>query len=200
MYRTLCGKILLSLHRGIRDSSPSPDDRISIRAALATELDMCRANTASLHSPEMDPSTPLAEARSSFRSKAWYELLYQNGVLLLYRPCPTHSGSEIEPDMESFRSIHTAAKQSVTLYAYLFKSRKINFSWITLHAVFLAGLSYIYAVSQHLREQRKSGYYGSQMPHRRLLLDDREYLFNYHTRLATRQLIITHSNYHGDRQ
>lgn len=70
MYRTLCGKILLSLHRGIRDSSPSPDDRISIRAALAAELDMWRANTASLHLPEMDLSTPLAEARSSFRLKA----------------------------------------------------------------------------------------------------------------------------------
>lgn len=200
MYRTLCGKILLSLHRGIRDTSPSPEDRNSIRATLASELDTWRANTSSLHLPEMDLSTPLAEARSSFRSKAWYELLYQNGILLLYRPCPTPSGSESEPDIESVQSIYAAAKQSVTLYAYLFKSRKINFSWITLHAVFLAGLSYIYAVSQHLRNERKSSYCHSQMPHRRLLLNDRKYLLEYHTYLATRQLTIIHSNHHGDRQ
>ena len=103
----------------------------------------------------MDLATPLAEARSSFLSKAGYELLYQNGILLLYRPSP--SSPELTPgeDRESLQKIYLAAKQSVTLYAYLFKCRKINFSWITLHAVFLAGISYIYAVSAHLRELRK---------------------------------------------
>lgn len=168
-YRNLCGKILLSLHRGSRDTMPLRNDRTSTRNILGAELDAWRADTASLDLPEMDLSTPLAEARSSFRSKAWYELLCQNGVLLLFRPCPTHAGSESEPDTENVRSIHAAAKQSITLYAYLFRSRKINFSWITLHAVFLAGLSYIYAVSQHLREQRKSGDRDSQM----LLLSNR---------------------------
>jgi hypothetical protein len=199
-YRTLCGRILLSLHRGSRDTLPSPNDRTSIRDILAAELDAWRADTASLNLPEMDLSTPLAEARSSFRSKVWYELLYQNGVLLLYRPCPTNAGPGSDADIEGIRSIHAAAKQSVTLYAYLFKSRKINFSWTTLHAVFLAGLSYIYAVSQHLRGLRKPGDNGSQMLQIRLLPRNRQYLSNYHAALVTQQLTTTHSNYHGHRQ
>jgi hypothetical protein len=196
-YRTLCGRILLSLHRGSRDTLPLPIDRTSTRDILAAELDAWRADTASLNLPEMDLSTPLAEARSSFRSKVWYELLYQNGVLLLCRPCPTNAGPGSEIDVDGVRSIHAAAKQSITLYAYLFRSRKINFSWITLHAVFLAGLSYIYAVSQHLREMRKSGDQDPRMLQGRLLPRNRQYLLKHHTALVTQQLTTTHSNYHG---
>jgi hypothetical protein len=154
-YRALCGKMLISLHRGGLTNASSLDKYTSKRWELAAELEAWRNDTAALHLPDMDLSTPLAEARSSFRSKAWYELLYQNGVLLLYRPISPNVLSDSQQGDESLQSIHAAAKQSITLYGYLFKSRKINFSWITLHAVFLAGLSYVHAVSQHLRERRK---------------------------------------------
>ncbi|KAF2653249.1 hypothetical protein K491DRAFT_603275 [Lophiostoma macrostomum CBS 122681] len=150
-YRALCGKFLTSLHRGGRQQIQSQEQFQRTRSRLAEELESWRLDTVSLKLPEIDLATPLAEARSSFRSKAWYELLYQNGILLLYRPSPATNDDE----SDSLRRIHSAAKQSVTLYAYLFKSRKINFSWITLHTVFLAGLSYIYSVSSHLRERRK---------------------------------------------
>ncbi|UKZ78513.1 hypothetical protein TrVFT333_006255 [Trichoderma virens FT-333] len=123
------------------------------RDELAAELNAWRAETNRLNTPEMDLSTPLAEARSSFRSKAWYELLYHNGVLLLYRP----SASTVLDgrDWSHLQHIFSAARQSITLYAYLFRSRKINFSWMVLHAVFMAGISYIYALSRHFREKRR---------------------------------------------
>jgi len=40
-------------------------------------------------------------------------------------------------------------------YSALHKSRQINYSWVTLQSVFMAGLSSIYAVSRHMREARQ---------------------------------------------
>lgn len=174
-YRALCGKILITLHRGRRGATPPLNERIAKRNELAAELEAWRVDTAFLKLPEMDLSIPLAEARSSFRSEAWYELLYQNGVLLLYRPSPSNASSGTQDEDNSVRNTHAAAKQSITLYGYLFQSRKINFSWITLHAVFLAGLSYVHAVSQHLRETRKQRNGIVQTSPRLLLTQNREY-------------------------
>ncbi|KAJ6442613.1 fungal specific transcription factor [Purpureocillium lavendulum] len=151
-YRDICGQCLTVLHRGGRDATTEPD-KARIRKQLAEELQLWRADTNSLNLFEMDLSTPLAEARSSFRCKAWYELLYHNGVLLLYRPSYSTASESDDANLHVFSS----AKESITLYSYLFRSRKINFSWMVLHAVFLAGLSYIYALSRHFRERRQSG-------------------------------------------
>ncbi|KAM6477004.1 major facilitator superfamily domain-containing protein [Trichoderma sp. SZMC 28011] len=152
-YRDICGRCLTSLHRGVKGGIQSSADFYQKRDQLATELNAWRAETNRLNTPDMDLSTPLAEARSSFRSKAWYELLYHNGVLLLYRPSAfTVSDGR---DGSNLQHVFSAARQSITLYAYLFRSRKINFSWMVLHAVFMAGISYIYALSRHFREKRR---------------------------------------------
>ena len=152
-YRDICGRCLTSLHRGSRSIGQSESDLQRVRAGLAEELELWRADTNNLNLPEMDLMTCLAEARSSFRSKAWYELLYHNGVLLLHRP--TSSSNPIHGDSFNLQQLFSAAKQSTTLYAYLLRSRKINFSWITMHSVFMAGLSYIYALSRHFREKKR---------------------------------------------
>ncbi|KAI5268803.1 hypothetical protein E4T47_07585 [Aureobasidium subglaciale] len=57
--------------------------------------------------------------------------------------------------MPSIHRVHIfdSAKQSITIYASLHKSRKINYSWITLQSVFLAGLSYVYACGRHYRSR-----------------------------------------------
>ncbi|KAJ2980992.1 hypothetical protein NQ176_g2305 [Zarea fungicola] len=103
----------------------------------------------------MDLTTPLAEAHSSFLSEAWYQLLYYNGILLLYRPS-TISVEEMTGDGPTLEDVFEAAKQSIIIYGYLVRSRKINFSPIVLHSVFLAGLSYVYSLSRHFREQRQT--------------------------------------------
>ncbi|KAL1878099.1 hypothetical protein VTK73DRAFT_8060 [Phialemonium thermophilum] len=160
-YRDICGRCLTSLHRGSRAVAQSEEELHRIYNNLAAELQSWRLETNSLSLPEMDLLTRLAEARSSFRSKAWYELLYHNGVLLLYRP--SASTVSASGDASSLQQVFTAAHQSIMLYAYLLRSRKINFTWITMHSVFMAGLSYVYALSRHFREKRRQGL-GSESP------------------------------------
>lgn len=104
------------------------------------------------HTGLLELST-MSQDRSSFRSSEWYEMLHCNAMLFLFRPSPMLS--DITRDSNSLQNIFSSAKQAITLYAYLHRSRKINYSWITLHSVFMAGLSYIYAVSRHFRERRR---------------------------------------------
>lgn len=161
-YRRLCGKLLTSLHRESRSTVQPESDLRRIKNELSVELEAWRSDTSSLNLPEMDLTTPIVEARSSFRSKAWYELLYHNGVLLLYRPSSATAATLA--DAGDLQRMFTSARQSITLYSYLFCSRKINCSWITLHACFMAGLSYVYIVSRHIREKRRQQVSAAQPP------------------------------------
>lgn len=155
-YRDLCGRFLTSIHRSSRGTAHPGFELRKTRDDFALELEAWRADTKSLHLPELDLSSLIAEARSSFRSNAWYELLYHNAILLLYRPAPTVSLLNALGDIPRLLS---SAEQAIKLYSYLFRSRKINFSWVVLHAVFMAGLTYVYAVSRHIREKRKDSHY-----------------------------------------
>lgn len=151
-YRLLCGKIIRSLH-GLKRPGHDETRIISPRDSLVADLDSWRQNTGSLGLSTM------SQDRSSFRSHEWYEMLYCNAMLFLFRPSPMLS--DITRDSSSLKNIFSSAKQAITLYAYLHRSRKINYSWITLHSVFMAGLSYIYAVSRHFRERRRGSRGGS---------------------------------------
>jgi len=74
-------------------------------------------------------------------------------MLMLERPSPLLSN--ISRDPETLRNIYSSSRQAITLYAHLHRSCRINYSWVTLQSVFMAGLSYIYAVSRHFRERRR---------------------------------------------
>jgi hypothetical protein len=160
-YRILCGKTMRCLH-----SLKKPEHNVCnakvVRDELAVELDQWRQTSKDLELPDMDLSHVMSKERSSFRSKEWYELVYNNAVLMLFRPSPMLS--DISRDPTSLQKLFTASKQAVNLYSYLHRSRKINYSWITLHSVFMAGLTYIYAVSCHFRETRRSPPSGAVLP------------------------------------
>jgi hypothetical protein len=151
-YRLLCGRIIKSLH-GLKRPGHDESQMCSLRDRLVADLDSWRQKTKSL-----DLST-MSQDRSSFRSSEWYEMLYCNAMLFLFRPSPMLT--DITRDSKSLQNIFLSAKQAISLYAYLHRSRKINYSWITLHSVFMAGLSYIYAVSRHFREKRRGPRGGS---------------------------------------
>ncbi|KAM5468191.1 hypothetical protein MauCBS54593_004932 [Microsporum audouinii] len=154
-YRIICGKILFSMDNGQSTQQDSNEaSALSKRDSLAAELEQWRHDTASLSLPAVDLSSTIPGDRSSFRAHEWYELLYYNALLMLYRPSPALPAiSSTVPT--AIQTIFTAAKQSITLYAHLHRSRRINYTWITLHAVFMAGLSYIYAVGRHFRAKRR---------------------------------------------
>lgn len=167
-YRILCGKILASLHSGLR-SQPRFDEvsALDMRDSLAAELEAWRHDTSSLSLPAVDLSSAIPGDRSSFRAHEWYEILYHNAVLMLYRPSPALSASSTRIPV-AIQTIFMAAKQSITLYAHLHRSRRINYTWITLHAVFMAGLSYVYAVGRHFRAKRRIAAGG----HATIMLDE----------------------------
>ncbi|KAK6079002.1 fungal specific transcription factor domain-containing protein [Seiridium cupressi] len=93
---------------------------------------------------------------SSFLSLDWYKAVYNNAILLLYRPSPSLPHPTMVPDTEDEEPdliiLLNAAKGSITSYSDLHQKRRLNCSWITLHAVFLGGLAYIYCVGRILRD------------------------------------------------
>lgn len=100
-------------------------------------------------------------AVSSFWSEEWYEAVYNNAMLLLYRPSPylprptmTPGIGDENPDL---LELLNASKSSIQAYSTLHRKRKLNYSWNTLHGIFVAGLAYVYSVGRILREPINSG-------------------------------------------
>ncbi|KAB8223246.1 fungal-specific transcription factor domain-containing protein [Aspergillus novoparasiticus] len=149
-YRIICGDILSALHNTSGRTQSDATSALVARDKLANDLAQWHHETAALALPEIDLSSPLLGDQSSYRAREWYELLYYNALLMLYRPSPALPLSSRQ-DAGVLQSIFVAAKQSITLYSLLHRSRRINYNWITLHSVFMAGLSYVYAVGRHFR-------------------------------------------------
>ncbi|KAL4901699.1 fungal-specific transcription factor domain-containing protein [Aspergillus multicolor] len=74
-------------------------------------------------------------------------------LLMLYRPSPALSRVSAM-DSKALETVFAAARSGVIMYAQLHRCKRINYTWITLHAVFMAGLSYIYAVGRHFRSRK----------------------------------------------
>jgi hypothetical protein len=159
-YRILCGRIIKSLH-GLKRPGHDEIPICVLRDKLVADLESWRESTRNLGLPDVDLHSTMSQDRSCFRANEWYEMLYCNAMLFLFRPSPMLA--DISRDSSSLQNIFSSAKQAITLYAYLHRSRKINYSWITLHSIFMAGLSYIYAVSRHFRERRRSPGGGSML-------------------------------------
>lgn len=147
-YRVLSGKVMVSLHspRGQTHDEASTG---TTRLALTQELENWRSETASLSLFADSQKT----RQSSYLSPEWYELLYYNTLLMLYRPSPALSNIPTRAPVV-LQPIFDASREAISRYAMLHTSQRINYTWITLHAVFMAGLSYIYAVSRHFRARR----------------------------------------------
>jgi hypothetical protein len=98
-----------------------------------------------------DDCTSDISERSCFLSPVWYRVLYANAKLSIWRPCPLLA--DLSHDQHSLQNIYDSSIQAITAYSALHKSRKINYSWIALQSIFMAGLSFLYSVSRHFREQ-----------------------------------------------
>lgn len=152
-YRLICGKIMTSLHRYTRNTASV--DYSSIRDSLSQELQEWLVQTADLPLVPSHSAQPTSPARvSSFRSEEWYRLLYHNGMLMLFRPSPCLN--DATKNSIALQHIFDSSRESINLYATLHRSRKMNYSWITMHSVFMAGLSYIYALRNHFQALQNS--------------------------------------------
>ncbi|OJJ54181.1 hypothetical protein ASPSYDRAFT_93942 [Aspergillus sydowii CBS 593.65] len=151
-YRVICGDIMSALHTGSTRMQTDAQSALRARDSLANTLAQWHSDTANL--PLEDEPTSQPQHQSSFRTPEWYAMLYYNALLMLYRPSPALSGISMR-DPTVLQSIFVAAKQAITIYAQLHRWKRINYTWITLHAVFMAGLSYVYAVGRHFRSHKR---------------------------------------------
>lgn len=147
-YRLLCGKILTVLHRR-RAPSMTATEAVKIREDLAQSLEEWRFKVEHLYLP--DEATTNTHEQSCFLSPVWFNVLYANAKLSIWRPCPLLA--DISHDQVSLQNIYSSSIQAITAYSALHKSRKINYSWIALQSIFMAGLSFLYSVSRHFRER-----------------------------------------------
>jgi hypothetical protein len=147
-YRLLCGNILTTLHRR-RAPTMTTTDALQLRADLAEKLEIWQEHLAQLDLSD-DCTSDISE-RSCFLSPVWYRVLYANAKLSIWRPCPLLA--DLSHDQHSLQNIYDSSIQAITAYSALHKSRKINYSWIALQSIFMAGLSFLYSVSRHFREQ-----------------------------------------------
>ncbi|SPO06472.1 related to purine utilization positive regulator [Cephalotrichum gorgonifer] len=81
---------------------------------------------------------------SVFSSQAYWDAVYNNALLLLYRPNPISP----QPSQEALHASFNAACKLITSIRTLHRGRKIDIPWIWVHHLFMAGLTVIYGLWQ----------------------------------------------------
>lgn len=147
-YRILCGRIMSSLHRS-RHTRNEPS-ALSAQASLANDLEEWRSNTSTL---SLNEGSSSGAKLSSFLTIEWYEMIYYNALLMLYQPSPALPLNSSRAAV-AVPIIYDSAKQALGYYAHLHELQRINYTWITLRSVFMAGLSFVYAAGQHFRSKK----------------------------------------------
>ncbi|KAL6400206.1 transcription activator protein acu-15 [Ilyonectria robusta] len=120
---------------------------------LAQELEEWHANIPV--PPEVSDTDPL----SVFASREWFRLAYDHSILILYRYWITHvppAGEEHGVE-EALQICFQRARDLCLLYRRLFQSQSIQFTWGSLHILFLGGLTYLYCIwkSASLRQSAR---------------------------------------------
>jgi hypothetical protein len=105
---------------------------------------------------------------SVFASSEWFQLAYDHSILLLYRhyiasPAERHenesgtSTSTNEKVERAFEECALRAREMCLLYRRLYQSSSIQFTWGSLHILFLGGLTYLYCLwrSRRVRDMTK---------------------------------------------
>ena len=149
-YRLFCGKLATALHRK-RNIDTTMEDALHIRDDLADELETWYRGLHELRLPAIADGIQHRET-SCFLLSKWYEVLYANASLMIWRPCPLLAS--VACDKRTLQRIHDSSTHAIMTYAALHRTRQINYTWVTLQSIFVAGLSYIYAVSRHIRHRR----------------------------------------------
>ena len=102
-----------------------------------------------------------ASPLSVFESPNWFHIAYDYSILLLYRPRITCPLATLKSPQESssidaaFQVCADSARDICQRYRRLYQVRgRIQFTWGSLHILFLAGLTYIYCLwrSRRIRQ------------------------------------------------
>jgi hypothetical protein len=146
--RRISGRVHQSLHMNVSLRQLAYEDKVRLREDLFNELTGWRQRLDTL---VLDVFNPNHNSLSPFLTRAWYDVIYFNAAITLHRPSPLFpfdSRPDAFEDLANMRKLWTFSRSSVLKYSELLQQRRLNYSWITLYAVFMAGLSYVYSVSR----------------------------------------------------
>ncbi|CDM36605.1 transcriptional regulator family: Fungal Specific TF [Penicillium roqueforti] len=101
------------------------------------------------------PQTTKAHPSSIFAYQAYWDYLYNNAVILLYRPNSTGSQTSPEATVLSFK----ASCQLIGSIKTLQREGKVDILWKSAHHLFMAGLGVIYSLwqSKEVRDRNPIG-------------------------------------------
>ncbi|RSL43369.1 hypothetical protein CEP54_015117 [Fusarium duplospermum] len=99
------------------------------------------------------PDTAGLDPLSVFASREWFKLAYDHSVLLLYRYWITHKPppGEEESVEHALETCSQKAREICLLYRRLFQYQSMQFTWGSLHILFLGGLTYLYCIWKSAR-------------------------------------------------
>jgi hypothetical protein len=145
-------RILASIHRSFYTSIParslSLQEKLNIRRNLMNELEEWKRNIPNLGLSSSQETAPIL---SSFSYQSWYEALYHSAVLLMFRPSGTfpHEGPQIvNGDEDILRITWESSRAVIRKYKEVLQARRLNYSWICLYTIFMAGLANVYSVGR----------------------------------------------------
>jgi len=152
--RHLSGKVFSTMYAAKQRDDIAIAEKVQVRQQLFQEIMNWRAATASLKLEQRAPDGQTFV--SCFLSPEWYEAVANNALLLLYRPSP-YLPYPVRPTKASgewgdLHHMFNAAKSSINSYYERHRTRRLNYSWITLHGVFVIALAYVYAVGRALKD------------------------------------------------
>lgn len=86
--------------------------------------------------------------RSVYSSKAWFQLAYDHSILLLYRHYITLPPAPGESELveNAFEECAQRSREMCLLYRRLYQNSSIQFTWGSLHILFVGGLTYLYCL------------------------------------------------------
>lgn len=111
-YRMFCGRAITRLHRK-RPANMSLESALMVREALAHELDEWYRDTRKLRIPSTNETE--SSEHSCFLRPIWYEVIYANAKLMIWRPCPLLA--DLANDRHSLQRIHDSSLHAIKAYA-----------------------------------------------------------------------------------
>ncbi|KAH0832637.1 putative Fungal specific transcription factor [Fonsecaea pedrosoi] len=153
--RKLLGAISGAL-MSAKNAARSIEEKLQIRSNLHQELVRWREDI-----PSSEMLGEMCTSRSPvsrFLTNDWYHVLYHNAILILHGPSPMFPGDLGSADApgENTLLLLRSAKAVINLNSKLHRHRQLDYSWITLKAIFLGGITYIYAIGALLKKWKAS--------------------------------------------
>ncbi len=157
--RRLLAKSHRLLHTNVAMRSLQAPEKRAIRQNLLCELQDWRQRTANAMPCSNDESSL---AISAFHCASWWEAVYHNAVLVLFRPPATttlmgnaaDSQPMVQDSEDVLKIMWETSRKLISNYREVLQARRLNYSWICLYTIFMAGLTNVYSVGQWARRRK----------------------------------------------